>query len=255
MSIAVAVKNVSKLFGSVLAVDDASFSTPKNSFVSIVGPSGCGKSTLLRIVAGLVDASKGQVLLNGRAVDGPIRDVGMVFQSPVLLPWRTTVDNILLVAEMGGLEKSRYRARAEELMAHAGLTGFERNRPFELSGGMQQRVAICRAMLLKPPLILMDEPFSALDVITRERMGFALLDLWEESRNNVIFITHSITEAILLSDIVIVMSPRPGRIKDIVEIDLPRPRKTATLRDPAFTDYAARLRDGIEGSEAEQAHA
>jgi NitT/TauT family transport system ATP-binding protein len=251
MSTSLVVDNLSKTFGSTLAIDQASFSVPENSFVSIVGPSGCGKSTLLRIAAGLVHASSGRIKLRGQEVTGPIRDVGMVFQSPVLLPWRTTLGNILFVAEMGGLRAAHYETRARELMALAGLSGFEESRPFELSGGMQQRAAICRAMLLKPSLILMDEPFGALDVITRERMGFALQTLWEESRNTVLFVTHSITEAVLLSDIVVVMSPRPGRIHDIVEIDLPRSRTTATLRDPRFVAFAARVREGIEAGETE----
>jgi NitT/TauT family transport system ATP-binding protein len=251
MTTSLVVEDLSKSFGPTIAIDKASFSVPENSFVSIVGPSGCGKSTLLRIAAGLVRASAGRVILRGQEVDGPIRDVGMVFQSPVLLPWRTTLQNILFVAEMGGLRPSTYEQRARELMTLAGLAGFEKNRPFELSGGMQQRAAICRAMLMKPSLILMDEPFGALDVITRERMGFALQTLWQESRNTVLFVTHSLTEAVLLSDIVIVMTPRPGRIHDIVPIDLPRPRTTMTLRDPRFVALAARVRDGIELGEAE----
>jgi NitT/TauT family transport system ATP-binding protein len=151
---------------------------------------------------------------------------------------------------MGGKRGDTYARRAAELMAVAGLTGFERSYPHELSGGMQQRASICRAMLLEPRLILMDEPFGALDVITRERMGFALQRLWEESRSTVLFVTHSISEAVLLSDSVIVMTPRPGRIRDRVEIDLPRPRTLATLRDPRFVALSARLRDGIEQREA-----
>ncbi|WP_137389587.1 ABC transporter ATP-binding protein [Rhodoligotrophos defluvii] len=251
MATSLLVEGLSKSFGSTLAVDNVSFSVPENSFVSIVGPSGCGKSTLLRIAAGLVQPSHGRLLVRGKEVRGPIRDVGMVFQAPVLLPWRTTLANILFVAEMGGLRANKYQARAKELMALAGLTGFEASYPHELSGGMQQRAAICRAMLMKPPLILMDEPFGALDVITRERMGFALQTLWEEIRSTVLFVTHSITEAVLLSDTVIVMTPRPGRIRDIVSVDLPRPRTTATLRDPRFVDLSARVRDGIEAGETE----
>lgn len=251
MSTSLVIKNLSKKFGEVLAVDNVSFSIPENSFVSIVGPSGCGKSTLLRIAAGLVKADGGKVVLRGREVTGPIRDVGMVFQAPVLLPWRTALENILFVAEMGGLHTAEFTRRASELMTLAGLSGFEKSLPHQLSGGMQQRTAICRAMLLKPSLILMDEPFGALDVITRERMGFALQTLWEESRNTVLFVTHSITEAILLSDIVIVMSPRPGRICDIVFIDLPRSRTAQTLLDPKFAALAARVRDGIHAGETE----
>ena len=243
---AVAIAGISKSFGATLALDDVSFDVPPNSFVSIVGPSGCGKSTLLRLVAGLTAPSRGSISVRGEPVHGPIRGVGMVFQSPALLPWRSTLGNILFVAEMGGLRPTLHRRRAEELMTLAGLRGFERSYPHELSGGMQQRASICRAMLLKPPLILMDEPFGALDVITRERMGFALQTLWSESRSTVLFVTHSISEAVLLSDMVMVMTPRPGRIRDVVTIDLPRPRESAVLRDARFLALSARVRDGIE---------
>jgi NitT/TauT family transport system ATP-binding protein len=243
---AVVIARVSKSFGATVAVEDVSVDVSDGSFVSIVGPSGCGKSTLLRMTAGLAAPSRGSITLRGEPVTRPIRGVGMVFQSPALLPWRSTIGNILFVAEMGGLRVGRHRRRAEELMALAGLTGFERSYPHELSGGMQQRASICRAMLLRPPLILMDEPFGALDVITRERMGFALQTLWSESRSTVLFVTHSISEAVLLSDVVIVMTPRPGRIRDVVPIDLPRPRESAVLRDPRFIELSARVRDGIE---------
>jgi NitT/TauT family transport system ATP-binding protein len=237
---------VAKSFGSTLAVNDVSFDFIENSFVSIVGPSGCGKSTLLRMVAGLIRPSSGSITVRDESVAGPLRDVGMVFQSPVLLPWRTTLGNILFVVEMGGLRVAEHHARAIQLMGLAGLTGFENNYPHELSGGMQQRASICRAMLLRPSLILMDEPFGALDVITRERMGFALQTLWDESRSTVLFVTHSISEAVLLSDTVVVMTSRPGRIRDIVPIDLPRPRHSETLRHPRFLELSSRVRDGIE---------
>jgi len=244
--VTISIRSVSKSFGATLAVQDVSFELAENSFVSIVGPSGCGKSTLLRMVAGLIRPSAGAIMVRGAPVERPLRDVGMVFQAPVLLPWRTTLGNILFVAEMGGLRANAHRARAAELMTLAGLAGFERSYPHELSGGMQQRASICRAMLLKPSLILMDEPFGALDVITRERMGFALQTLWNESRSTVLFVTHSITEAVLLSDTVIVMTSRPGRILDIVPVDLPRPRHGETLREPRFIELSARVRDGIE---------
>ena len=246
MSHTVVIQGISKSFGSTVAVDDVSFAVKEKSFVSLVGPSGCGKSTLLRMTAGRVQPSRGSITVRNKPVTGPIRDVGMVFQSPVLLPWRSTLGNILFVAEMGGEKVAAHRARARELMALAGLGGFEASYPHELSGGMQQRAAICRAMLLRPSLILMDEPFGALDVITREKMGFALQTLWSESRNTVLFVTHSITEAVLLSDTVVVMTPRPGRVRAVVPIDLPRPRETAILRDPRFIELSARVRDGIE---------
>jgi NitT/TauT family transport system ATP-binding protein len=227
-----------------------SLAVRENEFVSIVGPSGCGKSTLLRLVSGLIPPSGGRITVRGHAVAGPISDVGMVFQSPVLLPWRTTLANILFVAEVGGKNPAAFRHRAIELIELAGLTGFEEAYPHQLSGGMQQRVAICRALLLDPPLILMDEPFGALDVMTRERMAFELLKIWSASRNTVVFVTHSITEAVLLSDTVVVMSPRPGRVHDIVNVDLPRPRKGSILDDVHFVDLCARVRSGIAVSGA-----
>lgn len=242
----VEISNVTKQFSDVTAVDNASLTLKAKSFVSIVGPSGCGKSTLMRMVAGLIKPTSGEITVRSKPVRGPLREVGMVFQAPVLMPWRRTLDNILFVAEMGGLRRSDWIDRANELIDHAGLGGFANSYPHELSGGMQQRVAICRAMLLRPSLILMDEPFGALDVMTRERMGFALQDLWSESKSTVLFVTHSITEAVLLSDTVVVMSPRPGRIRDVVDVDLPRPRTTQTLRDPLFIELSERVREGIE---------
>ena len=245
-SAVVAVDRLSKRFDAVTAVDDISFAIAENEFVSIVGPSGCGKSTLLRMIAGLARSTEGTVRVRGRNVSGPVPDVGMVFQAPVLLPWRTTLGNILFVAEMRGERAARYRGRALELVCLAGLDGFEHRYPYELSGGMQQRAAICRALLLDPSIILMDEPFGALDVITRERMGFELQKIWSISRTTVLFVTHSITEAVLLSDRVIVMTARPGRISEVVEVDLPRPRDRRTLSDPRFVDLTAQVRDDIE---------
>ncbi|MBB3063754.1 MULTISPECIES: ABC transporter ATP-binding protein [Limibacillus] len=251
MSVNIEIKGVSKHFGDVVAVDNASFDIPANRFVSIIGPSGCGKSTLLRVVSGLSEPTCGEVLIGGVPVSGPAKDTGMVFQSPVLLPWRTTLDNVLLTCEMSGAKPEKYRQRAMELIALAGLTGFENSYPHQLSGGMQQRAGICRALLLNPALILMDEPFGALDVITRERMGFELLKIWAHSRNTVLFVTHSITEAILLSDTVIVMSPRPGRVQDVVEINLPRPRTRETMRGSRFTELAERLGGEIQSNWSE----
>jgi NitT/TauT family transport system ATP-binding protein len=245
MTVALDIADVSKRFGTGIAVDRASFAVEGNEFVSIVGPSGCGKSTLLRMIAGLIAPTSGRISVGGRAVTGPIADAGMVFQSPVLLPWRTTLANILFVAEVGGHKAATHHARALELIALAGLTGFEDAYPHQLSGGMQQRAAICRALLLNPPLILMDEPFGALDVMTRERMAFELQKIWSASRNTVLFVTHSIAEAVLLSDTIIVMSARPGRIRDIVRVDLPRPRETAVLEDARFIELSTRVRNGI----------
>jgi len=245
MAVALRIEGVNKTFATGVAVDGADFCVEANEFVSLVGPSGCGKSTLLRLAAGLIAATAGRITVRGNEVRGPISDVGMVFQSPVLLPWRTTIDNILFVAEIGGRDPKKHRARAQELIALAGLTGFERAYPHQLSGGMQQRVAICRALLLDPTLILMDEPFGALDVMTRERMGFELQNIWSASRNTVLFVTHSITEAVLLSDTIVVMTPRPGRIREIVDVDLPRPRGVHVLEDHRFLELSARVRDGI----------
>ncbi len=243
---AVRVDRLSKTFGTGAAVEELSFEVGDKEFVSLVGPSGCGKSTLLRMVSGLIAPTKGSVEVRGQEVRGPLVGVGMVFQAPVLLPWRTALANVLFTAEMRGEPANRYRARASELIRLTGLEGFEKRYPHELSGGMQQRVAICRALLLDPSLLLMDEPFGALDIITRERMGFELQKIWSATRNTVLFVTHSITEAVLLSDTVVVMSARPGRLKAVIAVDLPRPRDVKTLSHPRFVELAARVRDNIE---------
>ncbi len=244
--IAVKVEGLTKTFESGTAVDDVSFEVRANEFVTLVGPSGCGKSTTLRMVSGLVRPSRGKVVIHGQEVNGPIRDVGMVFQSPVLLPWRNALSNVLFPAEMRGEDSERYRQRALDLIKLADLAGFEQRYPHELSGGMQQRVAICRALLLNPALLLMDEPFGALDIITRERMGFELQKIWSATQNTVLFVTHSITEAVLLSDSILVMTARPGKVKATIRVDLSRPRDTRTLRDPRFVELAAVVRDNIE---------
>jgi NitT/TauT family transport system ATP-binding protein len=240
------VEELTKVFETGAAVEDLSFDVRENEFVALVGPSGCGKSTSLRIISGLIPATAGRVTLRGREVTEPISDVGMVFQSPVLLPWRTALRNVLFTAEMGGKNAGDYEGRARDLMKLASLGGFERSYPHELSGGMQQRVSICRALLLNPSLLLLDEPFGALDVMTRERMGFELQRIWSASRTTVLLVTHSITEALLLSDTIIVMTGRPGRVKVAIPVDLPRPREAATLRDPRFVELAATIRESIE---------
>lgn len=221
--------------GPVEALAGISLTVGVGEFVSLVGPSGCGKSTLLRIVAGLRPATVGIVTVAGQTVRQPIPDIGMVFQAPILLKWRTILDNILLPAELAGKEKRTYWVRAHELLEMAGLHGFADKLPRELSGGMQQRASLCRALLLDPPLLLMDEPFGALDAMTRDDMALELLRIWgerdlaREQRKTVLFVTHSIPEAVFLSDRVVVMSPRPGRIAADLRIDLPRPR-TVELR-------------------------
>ena len=216
------------------AIEDVSLAIKEKEFVSLVGPSGCGKSTLLKLVAGLVTPTRGVVRIRGAEVREPFPDVGIVFQSAVLLPWRTVLDNVLFSIEMLGLRRDSHRDRAMSLIELAGLAGFERKFPWELSGGMQQRVAICRALVHEPSLLLMDEPFGALDAMTREEMGFELLRLWEERRKTILFVTHSIPEAILLSDRVVVMTPRPGRLALVLDVQLPRPRTVEMEFDPRF---------------------
>jgi NitT/TauT family transport system ATP-binding protein len=226
----------------VLALADVSFTVAAGEFVSIVGPSGCGKSTLLRIVAGLAEPDGGEILINGSAVTGPRRDVGIMFQDPVLLPWRNVMQNAMLGIEILGLDQARYRERARDLLREVGLEGFEKALPSELSGGMQQRNAIVRAMLHEPYLLLMDEPFGALDAMTREAMGFNLLHLVESRGITIVFVTHSVSEALFLSDRVVVCSARPGRILDIVDVDLPRPRRLDMMDSPHMSHAALHIR-------------
>jgi NitT/TauT family transport system ATP-binding protein len=210
--------------------------------VALVGPSGCGKSTLLRLVAGLQPATRGHVAVDARPVTRPIPAVGMVFQAPVLLKWRSVLDNVLLPVELAGLEAGRYRDRARDLLRLVGLGGFEAKLPRELSGGMQQRASLCRALLLDPPLLLMDEPFGALDAMTRDEMNLELLRIWGEGggegasrgRKTILFVTHSIPEAVFLADRVVVLSPRPGRVAGIRTVSLPRPR---TVEARASADF------------------
>ena len=226
--------------GPVEALAGISASIGAGEFVSLVGPSGCGKSTLLRIVAGLRPATRGTITVAGRTVAQPIPDIGMVFQAPILLKWRSILENVLLPAELAGKDPRSLRSRAEQLLDMAGLGGFGSKLPRELSGGMQQRAALCRALLLDPPLLLMDEPFGALDAMTRDDMALELLRIWgeqdlgREARKTVLFVTHSIPEAVFLSDRVIVMSARPGRIAADLRIDLPRPRTVELRATEAF---------------------
>jgi NitT/TauT family transport system ATP-binding protein len=213
--------------GPVEALSDVSLNVRRGEFIALVGPSGCGKSTLLRIVAGLHQATRGSVRVNGAKVTKPIAAVGMVFQAAVLLRWRTILDNVLLPAELAGLDRRKYRDRAFELLRLTELEEFADKRPYELSGGMQQRASLCRALLLDPPLLLMDEPFGALDAMTRDDMNLELLRIWGESserRKTILFVTHSIQEAVFMADRVVVMSARPGRVAEIKPVDLPRPR-------------------------------
>ncbi|MBM3733055.1 MAG: ABC transporter ATP-binding protein [Acidimicrobiia bacterium] len=230
----------------VRALRDISLAIAPREFVSIVGPSGCGKSTLLRIIAGLVAPSEGAVHMAGARVAGPRRDIGMVFQSPVLLPWRTNLKNVLVPAEVIGFDRRRSDTRARELLDLVGLGRFADKYPSELSGGMRQRVSIARALMHDPATLLMDEPFGALDAMTRDTMGLELLRIWNANRKTVILVTHSIEEAVFLADRVIVMSSRPGTISEMVEVGLSRPRTTATRADPEFVRLTSRLRGVFE---------
>jgi NitT/TauT family transport system ATP-binding protein len=230
----------------VPALEDIDFRVEEGQFVAIVGPSGCGKSTLLKILAGLLPATKGEARLRGTPIDGPRRDIGVVFQSPVLFPWRTVLGNALLPADVQRLGRDKLRSRAMDLLALVGLQGFEERYPWELSGGMQQRVAMVRALVHDPAILLMDEPFGALDAMTREQMNVELQRIWLERRKTVLFITHSIPEAAFLADRVLVMTPRPGRLMDDVAIDLPRPRGLDAMTTPAFGAYVNRIRACFE---------
>jgi NitT/TauT family transport system ATP-binding protein len=223
--------------GPVEALRDITLTVGRGELVALVGPSGCGKSTLLRMIAGLRAATTGTVAVDGRRVTRPIPAVGMVFQAPVLLKWRSIFDNVLLAAELSGLAPAAHRRRADELLRLVGLADFGDKRPRELSGGMQQRASLCRALLLDPPLLLMDEPFGALDAMTRDELNLELLRVWGEGsreRQTIVFVTHSIAEAAFLADRVVVMTPRPGRVARIVDVPLPRPRTVLTRAAPEF---------------------
>ena len=243
----IAVANLEKTYltraGSrIRALADVTLDVADGEFVTIVGPSGCGKTTLLRILGGLLSGSSGSVELLGRPVTGPSRNVGMVFQDPVLLPWRTVLENVMLPVAVLRLDRQTYRQRALELLGLVGLAGFEDKYPHELSGGMRQRVSLARALIHDPALLLMDEPFGALDAMTREAMNLELQRIWRESGKTVAFITHSIPEAVFLGDRVVVMSPRPGRIVDVVPVDLERPRDLDMMGSDAFGIYTRKIR-------------
>jgi NitT/TauT family transport system ATP-binding protein len=249
-SLVLRVKNVRKLYGALEAIRNVSLDVATNEFVSILGPSGCGKSTLLMMVAGVVDKSAGEISINDAPVTGPRPDIGVVFQQPVLLPWRTVLDNVLFPIELLKASRAKYIARAMELLAMTKIQDFADNLPRQLSGGMRQRVSICRALIHDPGILLMDEPFSALDAITRDEMGVELSRIWQANRKTVLFVTHSIREAAFLSDRVIVMGRRPATIVEEVKIELPRPRDIALMESEPFNAYVRRLRKAIEASHA-----
>jgi NitT/TauT family transport system ATP-binding protein len=241
-------RNVGQIFGkqdgsAVTALQAMTFDIARHEFVAVVGPSGCGKSTLLRLIAGLVMPSSGNLEINGQPVVGPSDDIGLVFQSPTLLPWYDVLGNVVFpLKHKHGRATTDERERALSLLKMVGLQDFVKKQIHELSGGMQQRVSIARALLLNPDILLMDEPFSALDALTRDEMGFELLRIWEEHPKTVVFITHSIAEAVLLSDRIVVMTARPGTVQEIVPVPLGRPRSLATLSDPRFQDISTHVR-------------
>lgn len=242
-------RNVRKVYksggGEVIALEEISLDVGDGEFLAVVGRSGCGKTTLLKLTSGLLPATSGTVRVDGKPVTAPLTNIGIVFQAPVLLPWRKTLDNVLLQIEARKLDVNGYRRKALDLLELTGLKGFEDRYPSELSGGMQQRVSISRALVHDPPLLLMDEPFGALDAITRDEMNLELQRIWGEAKKTVVFITHSIPEAVFLGDRVIVMTPRPGKIAEIVKIDLPRPRTTTMRDDPKFIGYVRKIRERL----------
>jgi NitT/TauT family transport system ATP-binding protein len=237
----ISIRGVSKTFigrnAIVEALSAIDLNVADGEFVSVIGPSGCGKSTLLMLLSGLDRATSGTIRVGGKIIDRPTSDLGIVFQQDVLLEWRTALQNILLQAEIRGRDKKAAMRRATDLIAMVSLDGFAAAYPYELSGGMRQRVAICRALLHEPPLLLMDEPFGALDALTRDQLQIDLLRLWSKQKMTVVFVTHSIPEAVFLSDRIIVMTPRPGRIEEIIKIGLPRPRRLSMRESPEFLRY------------------
>lgn len=239
----------------VVALDKIDLKFEPGSFVAVVGPSGCGKSTLLSLLAGLTGATTGTIAIDGEKVNKPHPKTGVVFQSDLLLYWRTVLENILLPIEIKRLDVTKFRTRAEELLAQVGLAGFGNKYPSELSGGMRQRVAICRALIQEPGLLLMDEPFGALDALTREQMIMDLQSMWMRVGNTVLFITHGIDEAVFLADRVLVMSPRPGRIDLDLTIDMPRPRQWSRIHeDKVYHGYVRKIREIFEAKGILVAH-
>lgn len=249
------IRNVSYAYPGrepVEALRDIDFEVRRNEFVSVIGPSGCGKSTLLRLVADLLPVTRGRIVIEGESPEMARRkrDIGFVFQEPALMPWRNSLKNVRLPLEIMKRDGEAGKSRADRLLDLVGLQGFEGKRPDQLSGGMRQRVSIARALTYDPKLLLMDEPFGALDQITRDEMNQELLKIWEQTSTTVIFVTHSIAEAIYLSDRVVVLSPRPGRIVDIIDVQLERPRSVGVKRLPVFLETEVRLLASLEGTPA-----
>ena len=241
---AIAVSGVSKVFPNGFeALRSVSFDIRRGEFVSFVGPSGCGKSTLLKLIGGLLDPSTGDIAVDGQKVKGPRRDVGVMFQTSVLFPWRTVLENVLLPIEVFGQDRQKAIDRARAILGMVGLGGREDAYPRQLSGGMQQRAALSRVLITDPPIILMDEPFGALDEFTRERMNIELLRIWSERGQTIVFVTHSINEAVFLSDRIVVMDTQPGRVVAVVDVPLPRPRSIETMKAPEFARKAFEVRE------------
>ena len=255
----VTIQSVNKVFGQApnqtIALKDINLNIEQGEFVSLFGPSGCGKSTLLRIIGDLISPSNGTVLVNGKPAQKARvdRDYGIVFQAPVLFDWRTVEKNVQLPLEIMGKSHSERTERANKMLDLVELTGFQKHYPYQLSGGMQQRVSIARALSFNPQLLLMDEPFGALDEITRERLNAELLDIWARTKTTIVFVTHSIPEAVFLSTRVVVMSARPGRITQIIPIDLPQPRNFDTRELPRFYELVIQVREALRGSEGMKA--
>ena len=249
---AVSIRNVSKTFGTggTRALQNIELEFQPGEFVSLIGPSGCGKSTLLRVIGDLIEPTEGEAVVGGKPAHQARldRDYGMVFQEATLMDWRTIEKNVSLPLEMMGWSREKRRARVAELLELVELTGFENHHPWQLSGGMQQRVAIARALTFNPSLILMDEPFGALDEMTRDRLNLELLRIWEATKATVVFVTHSIFEAVFLSSRVVVMSARPGRVQQIVDIDLPYPRTTETREETRYFELATEVRELLRES-------
>jgi NitT/TauT family transport system ATP-binding protein len=253
--VVVSASGISKTFGKggVTALQEIDLEVGRGEFISLIGPSGCGKSTLLRVIGDLVPPSSGEILVNGKSAHRARldRDYGIVFQAAVLYDWRTVAKNIALPLELMGFDRSTRAARVRELLHLVELSGFEKHYPWQLSGGMQQRVAIARALSFSPALLLMDEPFGALDEMTRERLNLELLRIWSELGSTIVFVTHSISEAVYLSTRVVVMSPRPGRITSIIPIDLDQPRSFETREDPRFFELVTEVREALHAGGAD----
>jgi len=246
---AIEIENVRKVFRTRLgtvaveALRDVSFAISAGQFVSFVGPSGCGKSTLLKLIGGLIEPTSGRITVGGADVKGPRRDIGIMFQTPVLFPWRTVLENVLLPIEVFGLDRRSAVERARDILRLVGLEDRERAYPSELSGGMQQRAALSRVLVIDPQIILMDEPFGAIDEFTRERLNLELLRIWEERGQTIIFVTHSIIEAVFLADRVVVMGTAPGRVLSVVDVALPRPRSIELMKSPDFARVVFGVRE------------